>query len=133
MAGAGFIIYSLRDRELKFLALVGPHDLQLRHNGLFDIPKGTVEPGEKTLAAALRELKEEADISLPYKDYPYIEYEGLTVYLARSEKHAKIRPNPETGIKEHQMALYLSPKLLEQSAYDYLKPAIAWASNYLLN
>lgn len=131
MAGAGFIIYSTRDPELKFLGLVGPQDLQEKHDGIFDIPKGTVEPGEDALSTALRELEEEASIVLPDKNYPFIEYEGLTIYLAQCNKQAKIKPNPVTGLIEHQMVLYLVPRLLEDQAYDYLRPAIRWAIKYL--
>lgn len=132
MAGAGFIIYSTRDGVIKFLGLVGPQKFQVKHDGIFDIPKGTIEPNEEPLKAALRELEEEASIVLPYKKYPFIEYEGLTIYLAQSNVHAKIKPNPESGIIEHQMALYISPDLLIDQAYDYLRPAIAWARDYLL-
>ncbi len=133
MAGAGFIIYSTRDKTIKFLGLVGPHDLQIKHDGIFDIPKGTIDPGEDTLAAALRELQEETSIILPYKRYPYINYEGLTVYLAHCEDQAKIQPNPTSGIMEHQMALYIAPELLQNQVYDYLRPAVEWAREYLSN
>ena len=133
MAGAGFIIYSTRDKTIKFLGLVGPHEMQVNHDGIFDIPKGTIDLGEDTLTAALRELKEETGIILPKKKYPYTSYEGLTIYLAQSEKEARIQPNPETGIVEHQMALYVAPDLLENQAYDYLRPAVAWARDYLSN
>lgn len=133
MAGAGFIIYSTRDKVLKFLGLVGPQELQTKHDGIFDIPKGTIDPGEDPLSAALRELKEETGIILPKKNYPYIDYDSLTIYLAQSEKNARIQPNPISGIVEHQMALYISPDLLENQAYDYLRPAVAWARDYLSN
>ena len=132
MAGAGFIIYSTRDPDLKFLGLVGPQTLQEKHDGIFDIPKGTVEPGEDSLSTALRELKEEANITLPAQNYPFTEYEGLTIYLAKCEQQAVINPNPVTGIIEHQMALYVTPSLLEDHAYDYLRPAIRWARDYIL-
>lgn len=131
MAGAGFIIYSTRDRDLKFLGLVGPQMFQEKHNGLFDIPKGTIEPGEEALSTALRELEEEAGIVLPRDNYPFINYAGLTIYLAKSEQSAIIKPNPVTGIIEHQMALYIVPSLLEKQAYDYLVPAVRWARDYL--
>ena len=132
MAGAGFIIYSTRDPDLKFLGLVGPQDFQEKHDGIFDIPKGTIEPGENALSTALRELEEEVSIVLPDKDYPFIEYEGLTIYLAQCEQQARIKPNPVTGLIEHQMALYIAPSLLEDHAYDYLRPAIRWARDYIL-
>ena len=131
MAGAGFVIYSTRDSVIKFLGLVGPNDLQIKHDGIFDIPKGTIEGNEDPLKAALRELEEEASIVLPYKEYPFIEYDGLTIYLAKSDIQAEIKPNPETGIIEHQMALYVSPNLLADQSYDYLRPAINWAKDYL--
>lgn len=131
MAGAGFIIYSTRDSAIKFLGLIGPNHLQIKHDGIFDIPKGTMEPGEDPLSAALRELEEEASIVLEYKDYPFIEHDGLTIYLAQCNQQAKIKANPETGIIEHQMALYVSPNLLVDQAYDYLRPVIIWAKDYL--
>ena len=131
MSGAGFVIYSTRDQDLKFLGLVGPQKFQERHDGIFDIPKGTIEPGEDALGTALRELEEEAGIVLPRKDYPFIEYEGLTIYLAQSEQQAQIKPNPVTGLIEHQMVIYVTPRLLEDQAYDYLRPVIRWARKYL--
>ena len=47
----------------------GPRFLLLRCYGYWDFPKGEVEPGEDPLAAALRELEEEAGISGP--DLPW--------------------------------------------------------------
>ena len=133
MAGAGFIIYTTRDKKTKFLGLVGPQEMQVKHDGIFDIPKGTIDPGEDTLTAALRELQEETSIILPARNYPYINYEGLTIYLAQCNDRAQIKPNPTSGMIEHQMALYISPELLQDQAYDYLRPAIAWARDFLSN
>lgn len=54
---AGVVVYIKTDKTVKYLLL---------HNtkGHWDFPKGKIEAGEDTLTAALRELQEEAGITV---------------------------------------------------------------------
>lgn len=54
---AGCIVFFIRDGQKQFLLL------QHSHGGHWDFPKGKIEKGETKHQAALRELKEEADIT----------------------------------------------------------------------
>ena len=62
MSGAGFLVVkkeTIQDKEPLMLALV-------RDDGLLDIPKGTIDPGESSLEAAKRECFEECSIVIDF-------------------------------------------------------------------
>ena len=52
--------------------------------GYWDIPKGVRDPGEDSLAAALRELNEEAGLTLPPDALRDL---GVHAYLSRKDLH----------------------------------------------
>ena len=131
VAGAGFIIYKIVDSNFRFLGLIGPEELQQKYHGIFDIPKGHIDPGEEPIDAALRELFEETSIVLPKKDYPSFQYDGLRVFVAHSETDPIIVPNPESGNFEHTGFVWLSPESLASLSYNFLNQAILTAKNYL--
>jgi predicted NUDIX family NTP pyrophosphohydrolase len=62
---AGLVVYRIRDGRLEvFLVHPGGPFFARRDEGAWSIPKGEIEPGEKMLATALREFKEEVGIEI---------------------------------------------------------------------
>ncbi len=87
-----------------------PRYLLLRAYRNWDFPKGLVESGEEPLAAAVREVEEEAgiaDLEFPwghefFETAPYARGKVARYYLAAAHtERVLLRPNPKTGIYEH--------------------------------
>ena len=131
-SAAGIIIYQLRNTEkLYFLGLIALPKFQTKNQGIYDIPKGRIDPGETPLACAIREAQEEASIDITHLDSRSYVYDRLTVWLAESYQEPCIGINPETGIKEHLGYKWVKSDLMENQCLDYLKPHIEWARKYL--
>lgn len=134
MAGAGFVLYREFHDGIKFLGLIGPEFHQKRCDGKYDVPKGVVDDSDNThFDTAVREAWEEAGYAItnnvvqagPYKD-------GLlSIWLAQVFKDPVIKPNPETGIVEHNGYDWLTPEELSKNCYNYLTPSILWASGII--
>jgi 8-oxo-dGTP pyrophosphatase MutT (NUDIX family) len=107
-----------------FLALV-------KEDGKYDIAKGIVEEGESYLQTAVREAKEESNISLIDKDfiwgYSSTTYGRGTAFVAMSNTDPFVTPNPESGIMEHVDAKWVSFEEMIENTVDFLKPAVVWA------
>jgi len=119
--GAGIIIVRKFDNGWKVLGL--------KKDGVYDIPKGGIDPGESTLHTALRETKEEAGIQNPKFTWGLktnVNSE-LTTYLAETNEDPFISPNPETGILEHDSAHWLEWNELYNNTLDFVQPAVSWA------
>jgi len=125
--GAGVIIR----RCGKLLALKAPVHMRLPNRGLWDIPKGMIDPGEDPLMCAIRECHEEAGV-LPSKiiDGPMIEG-NLWIWVVETNGTPSIRENPITRIAEHVEVAWLDPEELEKNCYTYLRPFIVWARDIL--
>lgn len=131
-SAAGIIVYQDRGLDkLYFLGLIALPAFQTKNNGIYDIPKGRIDPGETPLQCAIRESKEEASIDITHLDSgPYI-YDRLTVWLAESYQVPLIGVNPETNKQEHQGYDWVKSARMEEQCLDYLKPHIKWARKYL--
>tara|TARA_B100000674_G_C37937174_1_gene960873 strand:+ start:879 stop:1298 length:420 start_codon:yes stop_codon:yes gene_type:complete len=131
-SAAGIIIYQDHGpNKLYFLGLIALPEFQTKNNGVYDIPKGRIDPGESALQCAIREAKEEATIDITHLDSgPYV-YDRLTVWLAESYQDPKIGVNPVSGIQEHEGYEWISAEQMEKECLDYLKPHIKWARKYL--
>lgn len=77
---AGFVVYTKTDKTVKYLLL---------HNtkGHWDFPKGKIEAGEDKKTAAVRELQEEAGITVTVDNgfeysysYSFIDYDDEKAY-----------------------------------------------------
>jgi 8-oxo-dGTP pyrophosphatase MutT (NUDIX family) len=100
--------------------------LGLRIPGAYDLPKGTIEHGESTIATALRETEEEAGIhnlSFPWGMLT-IPVGNITFYIAEAVDEPVIRPNPETGEYEHYGYKWLGWEEAINSVKPYMSSAI---------
>ena len=131
-SAAGIIVFQDRGlEELYFLGLIALPEFQTKNNGIYDIPKGRIDPGETALQCAIREAQEEATIDITHLDSgPYTD-DRLTVWLAESYQDPCIGVNPSSGIQEHLGYEWVKSETMEQYCLDYLKPHIQWARKYL--
>ena len=132
ISAAGFVVYrKSKSDNLTFLALIALPEFQKKNNGLYDIPKGRIDPGESTLEAAIREAKEEAGLVITHLSSGPFVYNSLTVWLTESYLEPHIHVNPTTKIQEHLGYTWLTGADLYDQALDYLKPHIKWARTQL--
>jgi bis(5'-nucleosidyl)-tetraphosphatase len=125
--GAGMIVFRTFDKGLRVLVL---KDFE----GLYDLPKGRLDPGEDLFQCAIREMWEEATIS--DVRYPWgkvsITMENLTFYMCETYEDPQIRENPAHGFCEHESALWLDPFEAHKLLPEFLKPAMNWAIQRLV-
>jgi bis(5'-nucleosidyl)-tetraphosphatase len=125
--GAGMIVIRMFDGGLKVLVL---KDAQ----GVFDLPKGKLDPGEELFNCAVRETSEEAsidEIRFPWGKECF-KMENLTFYLCETDQDPVIRENPEHGFFEHESASWFDPLEAQKILPEYLKPAMEWAIHRLV-
>jgi 8-oxo-dGTP pyrophosphatase MutT (NUDIX family) len=110
--------------------------LLLRVYSYWDFPKGVVEKGENSLAAACREISEETslnDLDFPWgteyrETAPYRHGKIARYYLCRSRTAAVSLPvNPEIGRPEHDEYRWLSYNGCRKLLVPRLIPVIEWA------
>ena len=99
---AGIVVVRQQNGEWRFLLL--------RAYRNWDFPKGLIEPGEKPLAAAVRETEEEtglADLDFRWGTESidtemYGDHKVASLYLAQTGQEQIVLPvNPELGHPEH--------------------------------
>ncbi len=114
--------------------------LVLRAYRNWDFPKGTVEPGEAPLAAAIRETAEEAGISdLAFRwgegyceTAPYRRGKVARYYLAETtQKFITLPVSPELGRPEHDAWRWVGFDEAERLLPPRLQPILAWAGRQL--
>jgi 8-oxo-dGTP pyrophosphatase MutT (NUDIX family) len=127
--GAGLILVREFNVEKKFLGLIGHVKMQKRSGGIFDIPKGCLDANENLWDCAVRETREEVGIQICPNDIiagPF-NWLWLTVWLCKTDQNPVIKPNPHSGILEHNGYEWLKPQELSGLSYIYLKPYVDWA------
>jgi len=114
--------------------------LVLRAYRNWDFPKGTVEPGEAPLDAAIRETAEEAAISdLAFRwgegyceTAPYRRGKVARYYLAETtQKSITLPVSPELGRPEHHAWRWVNFNEAERLLPPRLQPILAWARKQL--
>jgi bis(5'-nucleosidyl)-tetraphosphatase len=113
-----------------------PRYLLLRAYKYWDFPKGLVDEGEEPLAAACREVAEEAgltDLRFRWGEEfretpPYRNGKVARYYLAEAPHGEPYLPvSPELGYPEHQEFRWFSVEEAQALVADRVKPVLAWA------
>ena len=104
-----------------------PCILGLRDGEFYDLPKGTMEPGENILQTALRETEEECNITCLRFAWglKHITHDNLTMFIALTDEEPIIKPNPITNKFEHSSAKWLH--FDEQQFKPGLRSVVEWA------
>ena len=128
VTAAGIVIFRNENNYPLLLGLKALPKFRRQNKGIYDIPKGRIDPGETPFKAAKRECYEESGvipiriIAGPFIDGPLATWIGET-----DEEEIVIAENPETGEKEHESYRWLKPDHLKKDSLDYLKPTLDWA------
>tara|TARA_R110000803_G_scaffold16568_4_gene45412 strand:- start:3772 stop:4194 length:423 start_codon:yes stop_codon:yes gene_type:complete len=121
---AGIVILKVMDGDYSVLCLETKH-------GDYDLTKGHLHPDEDPMTAALREAKEEADIteiSFPFgKDT--LSVDACEMFVGVTEQIPEIRANPYTGICEHKKIVWLPivDAVNSNKIKTFLHPAVMFA------
>ena len=122
------------ENDILFLCLIDDKNL-------YDIPKGSIDPGESYLNCAIRETQEES--GLEFVDFVEIsdDYnhfgDSLAIFLGKLKpnvllnKSIVIKPNPKTKILEHKGFKFLSLKNTLNKTPDYLKEVFTYYDNFI--
>lgn len=114
--------------------------LMLRVFRHWDFPKGLMEAGEVHLQTALREVREESNISqleFPWGEVyvetgPYNRGKVARYYLARTAQSAvELLPSPDTGRPEHSEYRWVSLVEAYRLGSPRIRLAVSWAENVL--
>jgi 8-oxo-dGTP pyrophosphatase MutT (NUDIX family) len=114
--------------------------LVLRSFRNWDFPKGTVEPNETPLDAAIRETAEESSITdLAFRwgeifreTAPYGRGKVARYYLAETTRKAITLPiSPDLGHPEHHEWRWVSFEIAAKLLPPRLLPILAWARTQL--
>lgn len=129
---AGIIIFKKSSDKPQVLGLIARENFRKKGNGVYDIPKGRIDPGETPFECAKREcleetcLKPQKFIAGPYRK------NALWVWLAELDEDPVIGINPISGYQEHLGYDWLTCDVMSEQCLDYLTPFIVWAKNILL-
>ena len=129
---AGAVVFRRTDRGIKLLLL--------RAYRNWDFPKGMVDPGEDSLDAAKREVKEETgltEVDYPFGDeyketLPYANNKIARYYLAETGEHAIELPvSTALGRPEHHEFRWVSFDEAEGLLPPRLAVVLDWARHTL--
>ena len=99
MNGAGFVIFKKASMNATPLMLA-----LVRHDGVYDFPKGHADPNETSLQTAKRECFEECSIMVSDDEIiqALTHFDGrLNLFCAVSSKAPIVTKNPTSGMMEH--------------------------------
>ena len=133
--GAGIILMARDGNEPKILGLIGDAKHQRKHGAIYDLPKGTVDPGESSWNGAIRETFEETGIRIYESDIIVgpVNDSWLTMWMAEVPIDTKIQigVNPVTGKLEHNGYRWLTKEEALNNCYPYLRSFVEWAFNHI--
>lgn len=105
----------IRDEEGRIL--ITQRNLKKAQGGLWEFPGGKIEPEETKEHAIVREIKEELDVDIEYKDYlaeKVFEYPEKTINLIAFECK---KINGEIRLLEHEAYAWVDEK--ELNDYEF--------------
>lgn len=123
-----------------FKTTPSPEFLVLRAYNYWDFPKGLVEKGEDPLAAAIREMEEEAGLTNPsfpwgevyVETEPYSRGKVARYYLAQvTTQNCILGINPELGRAEHSEFRWLTYNEARKLFVPRLQRVIDWAQEII--
>lgn len=129
---AGIVVVRQQNGEWRLLVL--------RAYRNWDFPKGLIEPGEKPLAAALRETEEETGLTdLDFRwgtasidTEMYGDRRVASFYLAQTRQERIVLPlSPELGHPEHNEFRWATYKEAQALLPPRLQPILDWAGQKL--
>lgn len=126
--GSGVVVLKKIDGEYKVLCLFEENKKGLRK---YDMTKGTIDKGENPFETAIRETREEAGLEKIKFNWGKVSLEtgGIKMFIATTKDTPKIRPNPKSGIIEHDGFEWNSFEVAYILMPDFLKPFITWAES----
>ena len=102
---------------------------------MYDLTKGSIDNGETSLEAAVRETYEESGIKPGDLNFKWGKISkpcnNVILYIAETDAEPFISANPATGKIEHTSAEWLTIDDFERQCIGYLKPAASWARDIL--
>jgi 8-oxo-dGTP pyrophosphatase MutT (NUDIX family) len=101
--------------------------LTLWRGNKLDLPKGMIEKGESSFSAAFREAYEEAGIRVEDCELVSNEpgtFDNIQFYYVFWDGIPVLERNPNTGILEHDNALWLPWRKAIDKAPEFLKSAL---------
>ena len=130
---AGIMIYRKRNSQHQILGLIALPKFQIKNNGIYDIPKGMIDPGEDPESCARRECYEETALK-PRSFLAGPHKSGVMwLWLAECDMNPTLQVNPSTGNIEHLGYEWLDVDYIIDNCLDYLRPSLVWAKEVLVN
>lgn len=103
-------------------------------DGKYDFPKGHYEKSrdEDFFSAAQRECFEECGIKINLENCSwgndFCVSDNLIMFLAETDSEAVIKPNPKTGICEHDFYKWINMDVAEKLVSKKLRVPLIWAN-----
>jgi len=125
--GAGFVVFkkgSIESSSPVILALI-------QEDGVLDLPKGRIDPGETPLETAVRECFEECSLVIGNNDMilkdagPFV-YGALTLFCAESSAIPSITVNPHNGVLEHVGFKWVNEEEFLSNCLPFLAPGVSY-------
>ena len=136
ITAAGFIIFRIKNNNPEILGLKALPKFRKQAGGIYDVPKGRIDPGEVPIEAAHRELFEESGLKVRriISKYPIID-KPLALWVAEVDDTdiVLIGRNPDTGSIEHEGYKWMKIDEMKDACLKYLRPSIIEAKTIIWN
>lgn len=145
VTGAGIVCYyDNRKGHIKELSKDLLFLILKDFNGFYDLPKGTIDKGERSYSCAIRETFEESNLETfdfeNISENPLNLNGSLDMFLGEikhssmleRKKRIKLKVNPLIDSAEHASYTFLNYELSKEKMYNYLLPYLHEAVRMLL-